>query len=57
MMEIYVSPHIVTNSRLLILLDDIPIKTPVSFSSPKPNCLGFHRAAIRVVHKMTVSHG
>ena len=57
MMETYVSPHIVTNTRLLKLLDDISVNTPGLLFPLKSDFLGLYRAAIRVVHKMTVLHG
>ena len=51
MMETHVSPHIVTNTMLLKLLDDISVKTLELFFPPKPEFLGLHRAAICIVHK------
>ena len=50
-METHVSPHIVTNTMLLKLLDDIYVTTIGLFSPPKPEYLGLHRAAIRIVHR------
>ena len=51
MMETHVSPHIVTNTMLLKLLDDISVKTIGLLFPPKPEFLGLHRAAIQIVHK------
>ena len=51
MMENHIFPHIVTNTMLLKLLDDISVKTISLLFPPKPEFLGLHRAAIRVVHK------
>ncbi|XP_045108474.1 uncharacterized protein LOC123503109 [Portunus trituberculatus] len=50
MMETHISPNIVTNAFLLQLLDEISVKHELLFP-PKPEYLGLHRAAIRVIHK------
>ena len=54
MMEIHVSPNIVTNTMLLKLLDDISVKTLGLLLPPKLEFLGLHRAAIRIVHKIAL---
>ena len=51
MMETHVSLHIITNTMLLKLLDDISVTTIGLLFPPKPEFLGLHRAAIRIVHK------
>ena len=51
MMETHISPHIVTNTMLLKLLDDISVKTIGLLFPPKPEFVGLRRAAIRIVHK------
>ena len=51
MLENHICPHIVTNTMLLKLLDDISFKTIDLLFPPEPEFLGLHRTAIRVVHK------
>ena len=50
-METHVYPHIVTNTMLLKLLDDISVTTIGLLFLPKLKFLGLHRVAIRIVHK------
>ena len=51
MLENHISPHILTNTMLLKLLDDTSVTTIGLLFPPEPEFLGLHRAAIRVIHK------
>ena len=55
-LENHICPHIVTNTMLLKLLNDISVKNIGLLFQPEPEFLGLHIAAIRIVHK-TASDG